>query len=58
MIGRLLSKGMKVLNLGTQGGMEAIVMGKIIGDSGKMYLVEPYSVAYNMLKKNIKMNNL
>ena len=49
---------MKVLNIGAQVGLEAIIMGKIIGEEGRMFVVEPYSISYSLLTKNIHLNNL
>lgn len=49
---------MKVLNVGAQVGLEAIIMGKIIGEEGRMFVVEPYSISYSLLTKNIHLNNL
>ena len=53
-----LKPGMKVINLGPQTGLEAIIMGKIIGKSGKMFLFEPYSPSFTIAKKNIYLNDL
>jgi len=58
MIAMFLKEGRRVLNLGPQSGLEAIIMGKIIGEKGKMYLFEPYSTSYAIVKKNIYLNDL
>lgn len=46
LIGHLVKPGDNVLNLGSQSGLEAIVMGKIIGPTGKLFIFEPYSFSY------------
>jgi len=38
-IAMFIQPGMNVLNLGSQTGMEAIFMGKIIGAKGKLYIL-------------------
>jgi tRNA A58 N-methylase Trm61 len=53
-----LKPGIRVLNLGSQTGLEAIIMGRIIGDKGQLYLFEPYGPSYAILKKNIYLNDL
>lgn len=58
LISSLLRAGDRVINLGCQTGFEAVVMGKIIGEKGQMFLFEPYSVSYKMAVKNIYLNGL
>lgn len=53
-----LNSGSRVLNLGPQTGLEAIVMGKIIGPQGKLFLFEPNPTSHSILKKNIYLNDL
>jgi len=57
-IARFVKKGDTVLNIGSHVGLEAMVLGKIIGDSGKLFIFEPYSVSYNMVLKNAHLNRL
>ena len=38
LLGRLLRTGYKVLNVGSNSGMEAILAGKIIGPTGHLYI--------------------
>ena len=38
LLGRLLRPGYKVLNVGSQSGMEAILSAKIIGPKGHIYV--------------------
>lgn len=33
-------------------------MGKIIGETGKLFILEPYSYSYGLVVKNIELNNL
>ena len=49
---------MNVLNLGSQSGLEALVLGKIIGPEGKMFIFEPYNVSNEIVTKNIDLNHL
>ena len=43
LIGHIVKPGNNVLNLGSQSGLEALVMGKIVGPKGKLFIFEPYS---------------
>ena len=56
--GRFVKKGDTVLNIGAHMGLEAIVYGKIIGESGQLFFFEPYSASYNSLVKNVHLNEL
>jgi hypothetical protein len=33
-------------------------MGKLIGKRGQLYIFEPYSISYSIVKKNIYLNDL
>jgi hypothetical protein len=33
-------------------------MGSLIGSKGELHIFEPYSVSYNIVKKNIYLNDL
>jgi hypothetical protein len=57
-IARFMQPGMSALNLGPQTGLEAILIGKLIGSKGHLYLFEPYSPSYSIVKKNIYFNDL
>ncbi len=54
----MLKKGDSVLNLGSQTGLEAVLMGKMVGETGKLTLFEPYSVSYKIAVKNLEINGL
>jgi FkbM family methyltransferase len=58
LIGRLVKPGDHVLNLGSQSGLEALVMGKIIGETGKLFIFEPYSFSNSLITKNVEINGL
>ena len=58
LISKLVHPGDTVLNLGSQTGMEAIVIGRIIGERGRMFIFEPYSISYRLMVKNIYLNGL
>jgi len=57
-VARLVKKGDTVLNVGSHVGLEAMVLGRIVGDSGKLFIFEPYSVSHNMVLKNVYLNKL
>lgn len=59
LIGHLLKAEDNVLNLGSQSGLEAIIMGKIIQPGGgKLFIFEPYSFSHSLVSKNIEYNEL
>lgn len=58
LIGHIVKRGDHILNLGAQTGLQILVMGKIIGPTGQIFAFQPYTVSYNILKKNIEINNL
>jgi tRNA A58 N-methylase Trm61 len=44
-----VNPGDKILNVGSQSGMEALVMAKIIGPQGKLFVFEPYSFSNTLV---------
>ncbi len=58
LIGNIVKEGDNVINLGSQSGLEALVMGKIIGSTGRLFIFEPYSFSNQLITKNIELNNL
>ena len=57
-MGHIIKTGDKVLNLGSHVGLEALIIGKLVGPDGKLYILEPYSKSYQIMEKNIKLNKL
>lgn len=55
---RFVKEGDTVLNIGSHIGLEAVVMGKIVGGKGRLFMFEPYSVSFSILLKNIYLNEL
>ena len=56
---RFVKEGDSFLNVGSHVGLEAAVIGKIVGNtSGKLYIFEPFSLSYNIMLKNVYLNNL
>ena len=53
-----LFPGNVVLDLGANIGYYAIMEAKIVGSSGKIYAIEPDPRNIEILKKNIKLNNI
>ena len=58
LIGHIVKPGDKVLNLGSQSGLEALVMGKIVGPTGKLFIFEPYSFSNEIVSRNVELNGL
>ena len=55
---RFVKEGDTVLNIGSHIGLEAMVLGKIVGPKGKLLIMEPFSISRNMLTKNVHLNRL
>lgn len=55
---RFVTEGNTILNIGSHIGLEAIVLGKIVGPKGRLFIMEPYSVSYNIVLKNVYLNGL
>jgi FkbM family methyltransferase len=55
---RFVKEGHTVLNIGSHVGLEAMVLGKIAGPKGKLFIMEPFSISCNMLLKNVYLNSL
>ena len=53
-----LQKGMAVLDIGANIGYYSVMMGKLVGDTGVIYAVEPALSNIQMLNLNVKLNNL
>jgi FkbM family methyltransferase len=54
----IVRPGMCILEVGANVGYYTILMGKLIGGSGKIYAYEPYPPSFDILIRNIKLNNL
>lgn len=46
------------MNLGSQSGLEAIIMGKIVGPAGRLFIFEPYSFSNMIVTKSVELNDL
>lgn len=57
-MGQIVLSGDNAAIIGTTLGLEAIVMGKVIGESGSLYVMTPMDYSYNLVKKNIELNKL
>jgi hypothetical protein len=55
---RFVKPGATILNVGSHIGLEAVVLGRIAGDEGRLFLFEPFGISYNMALKNIHLNRL
>ena len=52
-----LCEGMKVVDIGANIGYYALMEAQIVGDSGKIYAIEPEPRNFRMLERNIEMNS-
>lgn len=57
-MGQIVLSGDNAAIIGTTLGLEAVVMGKVIGESGSLYVMTPMDYSYNLVKKNIELNKL
>lgn len=55
---RELRPGATVLDLGANIGYYTVMMGKIIGPTGKIYAIEPEPRNFDLLKQNISLNGM
>ncbi len=53
---KIVKEGDHVLNLGSQSGMEALMMAQKVGPTGKVFIFEPYSFSYKMMRKSVILN--
>lgn len=53
-----IKKGGLVLDIGANIGYYTLLMSKMVGESGKVYAFEPESKNFEILQKNIKLNNI
>jgi FkbM family methyltransferase len=54
----VIKKGDVVLDIGANIGYYALAEAKIVGEKGQVYAVEPVKSNFELLNKNIKLNNL
>ncbi len=54
----VIKKGDVVLDIGANIGYYALVESQLVGQTGKVYAVEPVRNTYKMLEKNVGLNNL
>lgn len=55
---RFVKEGDTILNIGSHVGLEAVVLGKQAGNTGELYIFQPYKISYEIVKKNVYMNGL
>jgi len=53
-----VKKGDVVLNIGANIGYYSLFLGETVGKQGKVYAFEPFPDNFNLLSKNVKVNNL
>lgn len=58
LIKRIVKKGMRVLDLGANIGYYTLLLAKLVGDTGKLYAVEPLPSNFERLKKHIALNKV
>lgn len=54
---KLIKPGMTVVDIGSNIGYYSLIAAKLAGNNGKVYAFEPEPNNYNLLVKNIKINN-
>ncbi|MFZ6017574.1 MAG: FkbM family methyltransferase [Nitrospirota bacterium] len=57
LIKRLLSKGMTFLDIGSHVGYYSLLASKLIGETGKVYSFEADNCTFEVLVRNIELNN-
>ena len=57
LIKKYVKKGDTVLDLGANVGKVSLLLARQVGDTGKVYSFEPEEENFNLLKKNIEINN-
>lgn len=55
---KIVRHGMTVIDLGANIGYYTLIASKLVGESGKVYAFEPEPDNFNILVKNININNL
>jgi tRNA A58 N-methylase Trm61 len=55
---RYVKEGSRILNAGSHIGLEAIVLGKIAGPTGKLFIFEPMPTTYGMVLRNVYLHKL
>jgi FkbM family methyltransferase len=55
---RILKKGDTVLDIGANIGYYVLIESQLVGENGKVYAVEPVRGNFDLLKKNVLLNNL
>ena len=58
LIDTVVNKGDIVIDIGAHIGLMAVVLGKRIGENGKIYSFEPTPYSFTVLKKTIRLNKL
>lgn len=53
-----IKKGDHIIDIGAHIGLMSVVLGKMVGDKGKIYSFEPSPLTFSILNKTIKLNNL
>jgi FkbM family methyltransferase len=54
---KAIKPGMKVLNIGANAGLYTIIASKTVGPFGQVHAFEPSSQNFDLLNRNIKINN-
>ena len=55
---KIIKPGMCILEIGANVGYYTILMGKLVGKTGKIHAYEPYPHSVDILIRNLKLNNL
>ena len=53
-----LQQGNVVIDIGANVGMHSLIMGKTVGERGRVYSFEPHPLIFERLKKNLSLNRM
>ena len=57
LVKQLVKPGMTVVDIGANLGYYVLIEASIVGETGKVYAIEPVPLNYELLKKNVRKNN-
>ena len=57
LVKQLLKPGMTVVDIGANLGYYVLIEASIVGEAGKVYAIEPVTLNYEILRKNVHKNN-
>jgi FkbM family methyltransferase len=58
LLSRLAKPGMRVFDVGANIGLYTVLLGKLVGPTGRVWSFEPFPPVMNYLRQNVKLNQL